>query len=1239
MLEFRILGPLQILDGERDLTPGREKHRALVAALLLHPGEVVSADRLIDELWGESAPRTAKGALQNYVSLVRKALGGDVLVSRPPGYALQVAPGQVDLSRFEQLVTEARTAEPAERETTLREALALWRGPALAGFEYAPFAQVEAGRLEELRLVAEEELIETRLELGQSTELVPELERLIAAHPYRERLRGQLLLALYRSGRQADALEAYQQARRDLDELLGLEPSPALRDLEQAILRQDPDLAPPVPAEPAPPVEERRKTVTVLFADVVSSTALGESLDPEATRDVMSRYFAAMRAAIEYHGGTVEKFAGDEVMAVFGVPVAREDDALRAVRAAALMREGLTALNEVLDRERGVRIAMRTGVNTGEVMTGDVAAGYTFVTGDPVNVGKRLEQAAAAGEVLIGESTYRLVRHAVVAESAGDLAAFRLLALVEGAPALARRLETPLVDREEELAELRAAFARARDGRRCVVATAFGDPGIGKTRLVGELLAGLREQATVLLGHCVAYGDGATFMPLAEMVAGIGTDPATVLAGEDDRDLVAGRIAELLGRAEGSAGSGEGFWAVRRLFEGLARQRPLVALFEDVHWAEPTLLDLIEYLGGFATGEPILLLCLARPEFLEARPQWLLAAPDAVSLRLEPLEDEQAQVLLESLNGDVSHEVHERIAGIAEGNPLFVEQLLAYTREAGADALDAVPPSLEALLASRLDLLAQEERTILQCAAVVGREFWRGAVVDLAPAELVPRISSQLLALVRRGFVRPARSAFALDDAFRFDHPLIRLVAYTGIPKAQRAELHERHADWLAAQPVGTDELIGYHLEQAYRYGSELGPIGRRLQRLAADAGERLGAAGIRAWKRGDTPATVNLLQRATKLLPEQDPYRLELMCELGGALRTAGDLSRAENILAEAQEASVGALNRRLEMRARVELANIRVQRNPVANVDVLYSATNDAIPVLEALEDYRSLGQCWLLNGVGHSYRCRISAWAEATEQAIACLQRAGWPAHSSFGSLAAALFYGPVPAPDAITRCTELIGERQPSAEAYVLPWLGALWALVGNFEAARRSAAEGRRLHEGLGQRSRTAIDCGFVDGEIELLDGKPDAAEQVFRETFQALERMGDKSYLATYAARLAESLYRQDQAEEAARWAERAEELAPPEDVFTQCLWRGVQAKLLARRGRVEDGQEMAQYAVKLAADTDALSLRANLQLDLAEVLRQTDQPLEASRSLQEARRLFELKGNLVAANAVASPA
>jgi class 3 adenylate cyclase len=423
-----------------------------------------------------------------------------------------------------------------------------------------------------------------------------------------------------------------------------------------------------------------RKIVTIVFSDVSGSTSLGERLDPEAVRRVMERYFAETRSVLESHGGTVEKFIGDAVMAVFGIPQLHEDDALRAVRAAAEMRGRLADLNEELERDWGVQIAVRTGVNTGEVVAGDAAQGQSFATGDAVNVAARLEQAASPGEILIGDATRRLLREAVRVEAVGPLAlkgkadaidAWRLVEILPDVPAFTPNLDAPFVGREREFAELEEAFERSAEERVCRLVTVLGPPGIGKSRLGAELRAAVEEAATVLTGRCLPYGEGITFWPLAEIVGEL--DLGSALRGEAEVDAISRRIEAAVGLAESSGRIEETFWAVRRLFEALARERPLVLVFEDIHWAEPGFLDLIEYLAQWTRDAPVLLVCLARPELLEERPSWTATEPSSVVLVLEPLSERASQVLVADLaEAQLAERERDRIVEVAEGNPLFL---------------------------------------------------------------------------------------------------------------------------------------------------------------------------------------------------------------------------------------------------------------------------------------------------------------------------------------------------------------------------------------------------------------------------------------------------------------------------------------------------------------------------------------------------------------------------------------
>jgi class 3 adenylate cyclase len=522
---------------------------------------------------------------------------------------------------------------------------------------------------------------------------------------------------------------------------------------------------------------EVRKTVTILFSDVAGSTALGERLDPESLREVMGRYFTVMRGAVERHGGTVEKFIGDAVMAVFGLPQAHEDDALRAVRAALEMRAGLDALNIELERDYGVTMTNRTGVNTGEVVTDESAGNQRLATGDAVNVAARLEQAAPAMETLLGALTHALVRDAVSAEpveplelkgKAERVPAFRLIGLVTGEHAVA----SPFVGRDAELGRLRAELDAAAAGESAHVVTVIGEAGVGKSRLLRELTDGLGDAAAVVRGRCLPYGEGITFWPLAEAVrsaAGITEDDSAARARARLAELAGGdadvtdRVASVIGLAGSVHTVEEMFWGVRRLFEVLAAERPLVAVVDDTHWAERTLLDLLEHLTE-SMRRPCLIVCTARPEVLD-REDACAAGPQIV---LDRLAADAARAMAERLLAARAVEAAtlERIVEASDGNPLFVEQMAAMLDEAGADATTDVPPTILALLAARLDRLAQDERAVLEPAAVVGLVFPTTAVSELLPEPDRPGVPGRLAEVERRRFIHGHAPVMGDDDAY-----------------------------------------------------------------------------------------------------------------------------------------------------------------------------------------------------------------------------------------------------------------------------------------------------------------------------------------------------------------------------------------------------------------------------------------------------------------------------------------
>jgi len=1218
-MNVRILGPLEVRDRGGLVDIRGHKPRALLAALSLEAGKAVTTDALIDALWGEAPPRTARAALQNYVAQLRRALGPGVLESRGGGYALELRAEDVDLGLFERLTAEARQLTGERKVQELREALALWRGAPLADIVFEPFAAREAARLEELRTSALEDLIDARLALGEGAGLVPELEGLISEHPFRERLHGQLMLALYRSGRQADALAAYQETRRLLVEELGIEPGAQLRELEGAILRQDAALGAPAEAEPAA-AEERRKTVTVLLADIASP----ETEDPELLHDSSVRALARIHAVLEQHGATIEQRAGDEVLAVFGIPQAHEDEALRTARSALELGVEVDALSDELEEHGRGRIELRVAIESGEALVGVDETGHGFATGPAIGAAKRLLGRAAPGEVVAGPAAVQLLGDAAVLEAPPGEAA-RVVELREDVPPLARRLERPLVDRHAELTALREAFAEAATSRRCRVVLVLGEAGIGKTRLARELRAELEAAATVLVGRCAAFGKGVTLLPLAEIIRAVRERGplAELLAGDAHADLIAARLGGLTGDEDAPASGGETFWAVRRLFEACAAERPLVLVLEDLHWAEPTLLDLVDYLGDRAAG-PMLFLGLARQELLEERPAW--SERDAALLG--PLQDDDSEALIESV-GRAPESLRAHIVRTAGGNPLFIEQLLAHAEESGEP--EALPPSLEALLASRLDRLEAGELAVLQRGAVAGAEFSRAAVVQLLDEEEPTALDRHLVAGVRKGLLRVEGEP---DGRFRFHHILIRDAAYATLPKAQRAELHERVARWLESQPGRTDELVGFHLERAHDYVVELGHTNGRAAGLAAEAGARLGAAGLRAWRRADVGATADLLGRAARLLPKGDSGRLELLCEFGLALRTAGEIARAEEVLQEAAEAATADGDVRLELRARLELANVRLSGHPERGADLLLELAEEAIPRFAELGDDRSLGRAWLLSGYVHGgQHCQNAKWTEAAERALAHYRRAGWPTAACVGELATSLYYGPVPVPEAANRCRLLLAEvSDRGGEARVLAWLAGLEAFAGRFDSARSLVERASEIYDDLGYRIELASARGAVLGEIELLAGRPELAQEALRTCCDVLSEMQMGVLLASRASELAEAIYRQGRYDEAAGWLELADEHAGADDVGAQFLRRTVEAKLLARRELYAEAEVVAQEAVALAEPTDAVNNRAKVALDLAEVLQLAGKTTESRDTARRALEGFELKGNLVGA-------
>ena len=1248
----------------------RGRGRALLARLILDVGRVVSTERLIDDLWGEAPPPTAQTALQGLVSDLRKRLeptrdrdqAPALLRTAPPGYLLAVEPACVDAHRFRRLLEAAPAQAAAERAASLREALALWRGPALADFTYDPFAQREIAALEELRLAAVEERIDADLALGRESQAVAEIEALVAEHPFRERLRAQLMLALYRSGRQADALEVYQDARRTLVENLGIEPGAALRQLECAILGQDPALdlerrRPQRPAARALPdpgadgwLAGERRPVTAVFVDVAGPGG-GEGADPEAVRLAAGRALELVGDVLRRHGASVEEQVGDVLVGLFGIPSAREDDALRAVRAVDELRKALRDLGEDVERARRIRLAMRAGVETGEVLTAVRGSRRTAVSGSAVHVAAQLQRAAAEGEVLVGERTRRMLGESAALEPVAfpeegrpgrSRRAWRLIALVSGAPDVAHRLDAPMVGRAAELSRLTEAFERTvRRGAGCRF-TVVGEAGIGKSRLARELVAVLGPRCLVLTGRCRAEGEGISFRPLREVVlqaTGAPTYSALfeLVRGETGGQRVAGQVAAAIGLTQDPAPADEPFPAIRQLFEVLSARRPVLVVLEDLHWAEPTFLDLVEYLGGAVRG-PVLFLCLARRELIEQRPGWRAAGRGVDALFLEPLGSSEIELIAERAAAGLPADARARVAETARGNPLFAEQLVATWQDEGAVS---VPDSLHALLAARLDRLGPAERDLLRSAAVIGADFTVEAVTALVPERARRFVERHLLALERRQLIGPVRSG---EGELAFRHVLIQLAAYRSTTREDRARLHERLAEWLQDEvprrPPSLDEVLGHHLEQALLERRALGMDGEHEAALAVRAGEHLAAAGLRAAWRYDVTAAANLLSRAHALLPSTSLQRWTVMRRLAEAYQVVGRLPAADAVLQRLLIEADAHGDRSLAQVARLERARLGLFAGP--DPTSLRSIEEEAERALELFRGAGDEAALALAHYVVAYVRFRAGRIAEAERAARHALVHADRSARrrEAFAArmlVSWSLVAGATPVPEAIRLCDELVdvaGREHPM----VLSDVAVLRAMLGEFDDARALAERAHTLTlERMRGRSPLLI-LARARASIELAAGDHGAGEHELRVALDLARDVGLRDTVAQTAAELSLLVVRRDPAE-AAQLASISRASAPAESVAAQALWRVATARAAAVRDRPDKPERLAREAAGLVP-AEMLQLRADVLVELAEVLRSRADAAAAGSATADAIELYERKGNVVsAARARSEPA
>jgi DNA-binding SARP family transcriptional activator/tetratricopeptide (TPR) repeat protein len=1166
-MEFRILGPLEVRDGERLLPLGGERQRAVLAQLLLDANRVVSVDRLVAGVWGDAPPASALASLQNHVGRLRKELGAR-LVTQSPGYLLRIAEGELDLDRFLRLVDDARGAEASVAAERLAEALALWRGPPLADLADLPVAHA-ATHLEELRSNALEDRIDADLALGRHAALVSELEQLVMLAPYRERLRGQLILALYRSRRQADALDAYAAARRTFVDELGTEPGRDLQELQRAVLRRDAALEAPVGVEPSHSRAsarrtDERKTVTVLAADVRPADV---SDDPEARRAELGARSAGAVRVLERHGATVQHDGGGRVLAVFGVPRVRDDDALQAARAA-----------------MALRASGRVGLATGEIVTGE-----PIVSGTPVDEATSLRERAADGQVLAGSRTWHLVRHAVTGCALDGT--WRIEAVDPEAAPLLRHLDTPIVGRRRELEQILEDTERAAAAGRAHLVTIFGAPGIGKTRLALECAHHLAGAMTPVFARCLPAGQESPYAPLGELLGDFG-----------EPDL----------RTEETA------WVVRSLLVERAQDRPLLLVLDDIHWAAPVFLDLIESLVELARA-PVIVLCLARPDLLELRPHWGGGRLSSSSVLLDVLTDVEADALLDELTpeAELDSQARARILEVAEGNPLFIEQLLAAALEGGGET---VPDTIQTLLAARLDRLDEQDRTIAQVAAVAGTSFTQEEVAELA--EVDP--SESLLTLERRELVR-------LDDSsgngWSFRHGLIRDVAYGSLTKRRRAELHER----LAERATDVDLTAGYHLDQAVRARRESGERGAAVERLAARAAGHLSRAGGEAFDRDDMIAAVELLSRANEILPRDSRDRLELLSKLATALVYCGNPDAAHELIAEAGAVAAQLGDERLKARATLGIALTLLWTDEALPAEQMLEDIERAFPVLERAGDYEGLATAEalrfhaLLRAGSRDPGARFPLALEYARRA-----NARHFEHYVLGWVCITLPHGTLPVDDAIARAAEI---RDLSTSEYVrasaIGAIGLLRAMQGDFEEARALVQTVRGTLEQLDLRQAAAAHSIAIS-EVESMAGDDAAAERILRDGYEAVTALGDEHSAMNVAWRLALALARQGKNADAERFV-RVAERAEPKSLWVDVWWRVVAARIAANRGERDAARELVEASRARMGSMLESGMQADVLLESADALRVSGLADEAASLTGEAAGIAERLGYSVA--------
>ena len=991
------------------------------------------------------------------------------------------------------------------------------------------------------------------------------------------------------------------------------------------------------PQASAPAGVEERRVVTIVFCDLVGSTALSGQLDPEVLRSVTLRYFELMSASLRAHGGTVEKFIGDAVMAVFGVPAMHEDDARRALAATLDMTASLAEFNLELGASLDLSLGVRIGVNTGEVIaTVEPGAGQALVSGEVVNVAARLEQNAEPGQILIGEQTVLAAGPAAQVEAVGSLqlkgktetvTGYRLLGLLPDDPEVLRRFDVPFVGREQELAELGLMLDRVGRQRSCHLVNVYGEAGIGKTRLMRTWQQGLDPVLVRLgTGRCRPYGDAGTLSALADAVGQLLIDSRDELP-PDALDIL---DAGLLKDGTPNPSVSETVGALATVIGALAQQRTVLLSLDDCHWAPPMLLDVLAELAEYLDHEAVLLACVARPELLDHRPDWGSGRLNANSMVLQGLSTSETLQLAGELVEVSAHDADtcERIMDRAEGNPLHLEQLFA---SVGADgSRGPLPPTVYALLAARIDALRAPERLLLDLAAIIGREFDATGLRTLAAGDPGSGEDTDctpaLRELSRRRLIEPLRRPGGPPN-YRFSSGLIQEVAYKGMAKRVRSERHERFAGCLRSGGGTAAELAG-HLERAYRYRAELGVADPSTEKLRTSAAAELGAAGGTALAHADLCWAEDLLSRAVQLLRPAEPSWAPIAQRLAEAQLALGRREDGLSLLPQVLQAAERNADPATAAHARLQLAT-----HDPAGFGSAADAARAGLAVFERADDQLGLARAGVRIAQELQFQGRHG---DAETMLLEAVEHAGRadaePERAmALGAVGVSLWRGPTPAEPAIARARELLAEHGPNrstVRATLNCPLAVLYAL-------RDQPDEAQACLQIAGSIARS---LGFAEAEVFIplfsaivanLGDEPARAETLLRGALRACERLGAVGLVSTVSRDLARLLLEQGE------WAEPAELIAgegeqvsaAPSEAADQL---GVRARIAALRGEPELAQELVDSALEQAGRTDSPISRGMAELDLAQVLSSRGRHQAAAAAARSAAMCFAGKGHLV---------